>query len=164
MQLAVGAEVYFKGTGYHVLYRDDIEVRICEIENRMNRTSFSTEDIMEAYLAGEIVAIEQGFAPEEWSENIANSRDLESMEFANEAERRQVAYRLPYADFFARNIVGAEEQEDRAKEIAELHGHTAFPSASTARRWAVRYRESRFNPTSLIDRRRKSIRNRGAHA
>lgn len=161
MQLTAGAEVHFKGTGYQVLYCDDIEVRICEIENRAQRATLTTDEVMQAYLDGQIVAYEHGFAPDEWAENIASSNDLGSLEFADEGERRQVKYRLPYAEFFAQSIVGALEQDDRVKEIAEAQGHATFPSASTARRWASRYREARFNPMALIDRRRKSFRNRG---
>lgn len=161
MQLTAGAEVHFKGTGYQVLYCDDIEMRICEIENRTRRASLTIDEVMQAYMEGEIVPYEHGFAPKEWEENIKSSNDLGSLEFADEAERREVEYRLPYADFFAKNIVGGDEQADLVKEIAEAQGHATFPSASTARRWASRYKAARFNPMALIDRRRKSFRNRG---
>lgn len=161
MQMTAGAEIHFLGEPYKIVYCDDIDVLVSSLDDRTERQRFSREEINQAYLDGHLLPFEHGFSPDEWRNNIEKSNCLESFEFADECERAQVEYRLPYALYFAKNTVSANEQELRCQEIGAAHDHPTVPTASTARRWASRYIESKFNPASLIDRRRKSFRRGG---
>lgn len=158
MQIAAGTEIHFRGDAYRIAYCDEQTVLVSKLDNDSDRQLFEREEIERAYVEGEMMPFDHGFKREAWRKNIQLSNTLDSYEFADAEERAQVEYRLPYARFFAENIVGADEQSQSCAEIARNHKHTLVPGASTARRWAARYRDHQFNPTSLIDRRRKSFR------
>ena len=157
MQMAAGMEVHMKGYPYRIVFCDDVEVTLCDLEDRKRRKHIPRDDFDVAFLAGEVTPYIEGFHPEVWRENRDRSEKSLTAAIYSPAAQADIDYKLPYARYFIDNTVGEKEQDEVVQQIAEELGHSRVPGPSTARRWAQKLRASAFNPASLIDRRRKSF-------
>ena len=158
MQIAAGMKIDLKGSAYQIVFCDDVQVTLCDINNHKRRQHVEREEFDEAYLLGEVTPYVEGFPPEVWREDSKDAIQPLRADLASPEERADIDYKLPYARYFVENIVSANEQKQVVQQIASELDHSRIPGPSTVRRWASRLKQSGFDPAALIGRRRQSFR------